>query len=168
MTVVLAMALLATTARADEKKAPGPWDGWAFLAGSWEAAGKPEEGSGAFTFATELDGRILVRRNVTDLPASKDRPAQHHEDLLVVNPARDGGFAASYWDNEGHVLAYRAELAKDGKGATFVTDAAAPGPRFRLTYRLEDGGTLAIDFAIAPPGKPDEFKPYLHGTARRK
>ena len=39
--------------------------------------------------------------------------------------------------------------------------AAAPGPRFRLTYRLGTDGIIAGSFEIAPPGKPDAFGPYL-------
>ena len=35
--------------------------------------------------------------------------------------------------------------------ATFVSDAVAGQPRFRLAYRLNGDGTLAIAFAIAPP-----------------
>jgi len=165
----LLVMLIACPAAAQERKAPSPWDAWAFLVGTWESVGKPEEGQGRFSLEPALDGKVLIRKNVTELPATKERPGGRHEDLMIVSPGPTAGaYAASYWDNEGHAIAYRAEVASDGRSATFVTDAAAPGPRFRLTYLAGADGVLTIRFEIAPPGKPDAFKVYLEGHARRK
>jgi hypothetical protein len=44
--------------------------------------------------------------------------------------------------------------------AIFISDVVANEPRFRLRYRLESG-VLKGEFAIAPAGAPDAFKPYL-------
>ena len=41
-------------------------------------------------------------------------------------------------------------------------------PRFRLTYTRADAARLKLKFEIAPPGKPDQFAPYIEATARRK
>ncbi len=165
----LLVMLVASPALAQGRKASSPWDAWAFLVGTWESVGKPEEGKGQFSLEPALDGKVLIRKNLTDLPASKDRPGGRHEDLMVVAPGpAASAYTASYWDNEGHAIAYRAEVAPDGRSATFVTDVAAPGPRFRLTYLAGADGLLTIRFEIAPPGTPDAFKVYLEGHARRK
>ncbi len=136
-----------------------------FLAGDWrgEGSGTPGEGSGGFSFRLELDGRVMVRRNVTDYPAYGDRPASHHEDLLVAY-AEGGSLRALYVDNEGHAIHYGVAAATEGEGIVFLSDER-PGPRFRLTYHRADANTVRIHFEIAPPGKP--FVTYLDGTARR-
>lgn len=51
--------------------------------------------------------------------------------------------------------------------AVFLSEAASSQPRFRLRYRLEPSGVLQDEFAIAPPGAPDAFKPYLSWESRR-
>ena len=54
------------------------------LVGEWvgEGTGKPGEGTGAFSFAPSLDGRILVRNNRADYPAAEKKPATTHMDLM--------------------------------------------------------------------------------------
>jgi hypothetical protein len=64
---------------------------------------------------------------------------------------------AIYFDNEGHVIHYTVESGPDW--VRFVNE------QYRLTYR-KDGDKLAMDFDIAPPGKP--FSNYLHATLRKK
>jgi hypothetical protein len=146
-------------------------DAWAelrFLIGEWEA-GKdhPEKGTGRFTLAPDLNGKVLVRKNRADLPAASGRPAIAHEDLMVIHRTGDGkGLRAVYFDNEGHVIHY-AVTAADGT-ITFLSDAAAQAPRFRLTYTRRQDEGVDIRFEIAPPGKPMTFKTYLEGTAYRK
>jgi hypothetical protein len=109
------------------------WAGWRFLAGDWTGEGGKNESTGAFSFRFELDDHVLVRRNHADLPAANGRPAAKHDDLMVVYPGA-GKKEAIYWDNEGHVLRYTADLSADGKTLTFITAPVASAPRFRLTY----------------------------------
>lgn len=145
--------------------AADPWAGWRFLAGDWTGEDAKGVGTGAFSFRFELDDHVLVRRNHADLPAANGRPAAKHDDLMVIYPGV--GKEAEYWDNEGHVLRYTADLSADGRTLTFVTAPVASAPRFRLTYTKTSDATLDIRFEIAPPGNPEGFTPYLSGRARR-
>jgi len=121
---------------------------------------------GAFSFRFELDDHVLVRRNHADLPAANGRPAARHDDLMVIYSGA-GKKEAVYWDNEGHVLRYTADLSADGRVLTFVTAPVASAPRFRLTYTKTGDATLDIRFEIAPPQSPEAFSPYLSGGAHR-
>src|SRR6516165_10403641 len=107
--LLLGVLLLAggfvTTARGDEDR----WADFRFLIGSWVSVGPPEQGSGSFSLEPELDGKVLVRRNVAYVPAGRDRAPAKHEDLMVIYPAPgdkpdQGGkqMRASYFDSEGH------------------------------------------------------------------
>jgi hypothetical protein len=155
-----------------EPHAP-PWAGWGFLLGDWvteESGGVPGPASEALSsFKLDLQGQVLVRTSRVQYPASKDRPAFVHDDLMVVY--REPGTErvhAIYFDNEGHVIHCTAGLSPDGKSATFLSDAAPAQPRFRLTYRQAGKGLLSVKFEIAPPQEPDQFQLYVEGTARRK
>ncbi len=150
-------------------KAPAdPWAAWAPLVGEWvgEGSGQPGSGPGGFSFEKALDGRVLVRKSFSEYPATQDRPAARHEDLMVVY--HDGpATRADYWDNEGHVIRY--EVSFPTPTSVVFVSAAAPGaPRFRLTYAWTEPGRVSIDFAIAAPGAPAEFRSYVSGSARRE
>jgi hypothetical protein len=164
--LALAFAEPAPGAEADND----PWAPLRFLMGEWigEGGGQPGPTAGGFTFRPELQGKVLVRRNRAELPRGPEQPAAVHEDLMVVYPGQKGQPPrAIYWDNEGHVIHYEVQPGADGKSVTFLSDAAAGQPRFRLTYRDLGENRLAIAFAIAPPGRPEEFRTYLDGKARR-
>ena len=142
-----------------------PWKAWGPLLGEWVADAEPDGGTGGFTLDPSVEGRVLVRKNRADYPASKDRPAAHHEDLMVV--FHEGGATrADYFDNEGHVIHYKVTIG-DGK-AEFVSDKIAHAPRFRLTYLWPDAKALTLTFEVAPPESPDGFRPYIKGTLHRK
>lgn len=143
------------------------WGPLQFLVGDWVGAGGggPGQGSGDFSFTPELQGKILVRRSSADYPATRDKPAYRHDDLMIVyreSPAAD--LRADFFDNEGHVIRYLVQPSND-KQVVFVTPPGSAGPRFRLTYKGA-ADTLAGKFEIAPPGK--DFATYLEWTARRK
>jgi hypothetical protein len=150
--------------------AEDPWGPrWSGLAGTWsgEGQGQPGQGGGTFTFRFELDRKILVRRSQADYPESNGRPAVHHEDLIVIYPEGGGpGTRAIYFDNEGHVIEYKASWSGDGQTLTFVSAARADAPTFRLAYRATAADTMTVGFEMAPPGS-STFKPYVSGTVRR-
>src|ERR1043165_7996778 len=75
------------------------WVEWQPFIGTWEGAGGggPGQGSGSFTFTPELQGTILVRHNYSQYPATKEKAAYRHDDLMVIY--RDGKTRADYWDN---------------------------------------------------------------------
>jgi hypothetical protein len=139
--------------------------------GEWvgEGTGAPGEGTGGFTFRLELQGRVLVRRNHADYPATKDRPDFSHEDLMVVYPSADGGATrAVYFDSEGHVIHYAATVSEPAKTWTFLSELEPSAPRYRLTYEEKSEGKLLIRFEIAPPDKPGAFQTYIQASAHRK
>jgi hypothetical protein len=148
-----------------------PWTGWRFLVDHWVGggSGSPGEGSGSFSFRFDLDGKVLVRRSHSEYPATSGRPAVVHDDLMVVYPdSSTGRFAAIYFDNEGHIIHYVAELAADGTRITFLSEAAPSTPGFRLIYTKLPFDAVGITFEVAPPGAPGAFKTYLAGKAVRK
>jgi hypothetical protein len=148
-----------------------PWEPYEFLIGQWtgEGGGEPGKGSGEFSFAWDLQKKVLVRKNRADFPAAAGRPAISHEDLMIIYRGDGGGPGkAIYFDSEGHVIHYAASVSDDKRTLKFLSEAAAAVPRFRLTYSKEKEDAVRVKFEMAPPGKPDEFKTYLEGSARRQ
>jgi len=174
-TIVLAIltaGLIGTPAiAATQQPAPtADWSAWQFLMGAWvgEGDGAPGQGQGGFTFAFDLQKRVLVRKNFASYPATKDRPAFTHDDLMVVYQEAGKPAQAIYFDNEGHVIHYSIEFSKDGDSVIFLGDPSPSAPRFRLTYVKSGSDALGIKFEIAPPGKPDAFAPYINARVHRK
>ncbi|HEY3950964.1 hypothetical protein [Phenylobacterium sp.] len=158
----MAAGLVLAGAAAAQNPPKPDWSQLAWLEGDWTAVGGAP-GKGGFSFRPEAGGWLLVRRNFADYPAQGGKPAEHHEDLLVMS--REGAAdRATYWDSEGHVIHYAASAPAAGE-ALFVSDDPA-GPRYRLSYRRTAGG-LAGRFEIAPPNARDQFKTYLEWTAVR-
>jgi hypothetical protein len=121
-----ALLLLAPAVRAQTPASPlAPFD---FLIGAWtgEGTGQPGAGQGEFSFTSELNGRVLVRRSYNQL-ASGPR----HEDLMIVYV--DATPRAIYFDSEGHVIHYTVSFP--ARNTVVFESADAPG--YRLTYALE-------------------------------
>jgi hypothetical protein len=170
------LALLLTVGVAFAQQAPdrpaaAVWAPLEFLLGEWigEGGGAPGQGAGGFSFHPDLQQKILVRKNHAEYPATKDRPAFRHDDLTIVyqQPGTDR-LRAVYFDDEGHVIEYAVEVSGDRSTVRFVSEPAASNPRYRLTYRRTGDATVAIQFEISPPGKPDSFSTYIEAGARRK
>lgn len=133
------------------------------LIGDWNGeGGGPGQGTGEFSFQQDLDGAILIRKNVAHYPATKDKPAYSHTDLMII----DSTMHATYFDNEHHTIYYAVEPSADGNSVQFVSDGKVAEPRYRLTYRKTGDDRLAIRFEIASPGK--DFATYIEAGARRK
>ena len=146
-----------------------PWAPFQFLIGEWVGEGKEGQGTGHFSLVPDLGAKVLVRRNHAELPAANGRPAAVHEDLMVIYKSEDGKSAkAIYFDSEDHVINYAITFSPDKQTLIFTSPAAPSAPRFRLTYQKEAEDRVGIKFEIAPPGKPEEFKTYLEGKARKK
>jgi hypothetical protein len=83
------------------------WKGFQFLIGEWTGGGGSStgRGSGAFSFQLDVNGKVLLRRNHAEYPASKDKPAIRHDDLMMIYlEADDKAPEAVYADSEGHVI----------------------------------------------------------------
>jgi hypothetical protein len=142
------------------------WGPAQFLVGQWTGGGtgQPGNGSGAFSFAADLAGHVLVRKSFADYPAAGGKPAFRHDDLMIVyRDEASHGLQAIYFDGEGHVIRY--SVAPAGPGVVFLSDGAADQARYRLTYTPTGKDSLKIKFEIAAPGK--EFAMYIEADAHR-
>jgi hypothetical protein len=147
---------------------PAPLEPLAFLIGEWEAtgAGPPGQGSGRAVFSRALQDRVILRTSYSEFPASGGAAGSRHDDLVVIYAVAGTGARADYYDNEDHVIHYAVNSPAVGE-AVFVSESMAGEPRFRLSYKLTPDGILRGEFAIAPPGEPPAFKPYLAWESRR-
>jgi hypothetical protein len=121
-----------------------------------------------------LQGKILVRENYANYPATQDSPAYSHEDLMIVyrditNPAGHQ-LRAIYFDSEGHIINYSVEARRSetGDSVQFLSDVSPSSPSFRLTYTQVSTDTLSLIFEIAPPGTPDAFSTYIEASVQRE
>jgi len=146
------------------------WEAFRFLIGEWvgKGTGSPGEAGGAFSFSLDLEEKILVRRNRADYPATKDKPAYSHTDLMVIY--KEGTETrAIYFDNEGHTIHYAVTVSKDmPTRVTFLSEISTSAPRFRFIYSKINNDNMTFQFDIAPPGKPEAFARYLEGSLVRK
>lgn len=145
------------------------WGALDRLVGTWVAdsgsGGRPGAAlRGGETWQLELDGRLLVRRDFSEYPATAASPAHRHEGLTVIAPAPGGGFTAHTYDNEGHVIDY--DVAASDTAIVFTSRPAPSTPRFRLVYRPTDTG-YSVSFEIASPDQPVRFRPYVTGGLHR-
>jgi hypothetical protein len=168
--LIMLLVLTGMAAVQAQDQAPStPLSGLKFLLGEWvgEGGGNPGQGSGEFTFSSEVQKSVIVRKNASHYPETKEKAAYDHNDLMVIYSDHDT-IKAEYWDNEKHIIHYTVTVAKEPQTAVFVSDPHAAGPQFRLTYAAMDENKLTISFEIATPGKPGEFAPYIKGTATRR
>jgi hypothetical protein len=142
------------------------WGPAQFLVGRWvgEGGGQPGQGTGAFSFTPDLQGKILVRNSFADYPAANGRPAFRHDDLTIVyRDETTHGLRATYFDSEEHVIPYSVKAVEGG--VVFLSEGPPSSLRFRMTYLSTGKDTLKIKFEIAAPGK--EFAPYIEAAAHR-
>jgi len=110
---------------------------------------------------------VLVRKSHTEFPATTDRPASVHEDLMIIYPDYTGIVSkAIYFDNEGHTINYAITFADNT--IVFTSDAMPNAPRFRLSYIPVDANTVNIKFEMASPQSPEVFKTYIEGKSIKK
>lgn len=171
VTLVLTALLISTgmNVMAQERDSSG-WEAFAFLIGDWvaEGGGSPGQATGTFSHSYDLQKTVIVRRNHAEYPATGDRPAFTHDDLMVIYHGQGGSVQAQYFDNEGHVIHYSVDVAGRGDSLVFTSDLSPSSPRFRFTYLKQENDALKTEFAIAQPGSPANFRRYVEGFARRK
>ena len=163
---IVMLLLCASLAFAQSKSSCSSWDG---LIGTWDAAAAADGSTGSTTFERDVQNKVIVRHNRAEYPATKDRPASLHDDLMVVydDPTTQDR-RAIYWDNEGHVIRYIATASADGCTLTLVAEPGTAGPHFRLTYTIHAPASIAGLFEIATPNAPSTFKKYLEWTMHRR
>jgi len=162
---LVAAALTVQSARAAASSAKFGMK-WNALIGEWKGEGA-SGGGGACGFHRDLSDQIIMRTNHATLQTSGGRPANPHDDLMVIYPGTSEDKAkAMYFDNEGHVIEYDAEWSADGTALTFLSKPGM-GPQFRLTYKRADPKAFMVTFEMAPPGQAS-FKPYTSGKIKRQ
>ncbi len=142
------------------------WEKWSWLIGEWEGEGdgQPGQGGGTFSFNYQLDQNIIVRKSHSEYPASENRPATIHDDLMVVYPDNAGNpINAIYFDNEGHTINYTITYAVK---SIILTSQKNPNvPVFRLTYSLLENNAVNTKFEMAPDG--ENFVTYIEGKSKK-
>ncbi|HEY0347867.1 MAG TPA: hypothetical protein VGC60_06890 [Pyrinomonadaceae bacterium] len=165
------MLLLLSVTDAQQSPKPSSLDDLRFLIGEWEGIGEggPGSGKGVFSFAFDLQNRVIVRKNYAEYPPTASRLAIKHDDLIVIYLDRASNqILANYFDSEGQQIVYKVMPSSDHQAVTFLSDPSATEPRYRLSYMKLKDGTLSGKFEIAPPGQSDAFKQYLEWIARKK
>jgi len=169
--VPVALALVpCLSLQAQQPPSTNEWKDFEFLFGDWTWAGggQPGQGKGVSTFRPELDGTVLVRKTHLDYPATKERAAFAHDDLIYVyHDPQDNSLHAIFFDSENHLIRYAVKVAPDGNSIEFLSGAAPGGTRCRMTYARAGADSVTEKFEIAPPGKPNDFATYVVFTARR-
>ncbi len=152
-------------------KSPGQqdtaWNKWNWLIGEWvgEGSGVPGQGGGWFSLVPDLNGKILMRKNHSEYPATKDKPQTVHDDLMVVYPGKTGAAEkAIYFDNEGHVISYTIDHL--GTSIVFTSTKEGNVPIYRLTYIPIDKKNITVRFEMSPDGQ--KFHTYVEGKCKRK
>jgi hypothetical protein len=138
-----------------------------FLSGDWQADSDPGEPTGEFAFNYQLQGYVMVRTNHADYPASDERDAFRHEDLMIIYSDEKQSLKADYFDSEGHTIRYIGQINGVNQ-VVFTSNPEQDAPAFRLSYRLDEQGKLHGTFEMAPPSKPKTFQSYLTWSAHKQ
>lgn len=164
--ILIAVILLVSCQLAFGQKSSNPWEKWNYLIGEWvgEHNGQPGQGEGKFSFQTDLDSKILVRKSHTVIPKTDKSAEIIHDDLLIVyQPSGNGTQEAIYFDNEGHTIKYKVTYSDNSIALTSDIDPDAM--RFRFTYTKIDSKSVNASFEMATAKAPEDFKMYLSGKA---
>ena len=116
-------------------RATNRWPGWEPFFGTWQGTetGALGQAEGEFSFQPELQGAVLVRHSYAEYPASKDKPAYRHDDLMVIYSNDDGKKTrADYWDNEG--MSFTTRFDMPAGRLVFASVPEEGGPRYLLSY----------------------------------
>ena len=169
-TNLLALALLMAAPAADETISLAPaMEPLRFLVGHWEGAGDVTDAHGrshgVSTIGVEADGRVLLRRDHTEVVDVAGKRTEGFGQLMVVY-GEGPGVRADYMDGEGHVIHYGPAVVVAGRSVEF-TSAEVPGaPTFRLRYDAVGAERLKVAFTIRPPGQAT-FQPIAVGELHR-
>lgn len=137
-----------------------------WLIGQWEGLGKgqPGQGGGTFSFAFDLDKKIMVRKSHSEFPAVRNKPKIIHEDLMIIYLDNNENFnRAIYFDNEGHIINYR--LTCKEKSIEMTSEKVTDSPFFRLTYTLLNHDSVFTKFEMSADG--EKYKTYIEGKSKK-
>ena len=170
MSSFFVVAALSCGGFAQGQAAPSGLSSIRFLVGDWIGGGGTDVGqaTGRSSIKADLSGHVLVRRDHTDIPATKERPRSSMDVLMLIYPqASDGRLHATYTDSGGHVIQYTAARVEPGRLVEFDSDSSPNTPTFRLTYAVTGPKALAVKFEMAAPGAPATFHSVAAGVLKR-
>ena len=164
LSAVLATVLPLAAQNPAGKAGDTAWKKLEFLLGKWTGMAGPKDtplgaGQGGFSFESELDRKIVVRRN----QATYDNGVRHEDLMVIYLDSPDDTPRAIYFDSEGHVIRYNLSFP-EAKRVVFESDGSQPGPRYRLTY-WQNGQALDGKFELAPPGA--SWQTYMSWTSKK-
>jgi hypothetical protein len=142
--------------------ADDPLQGLDFLLGEW--GGRPPS-HGGDVFRRDLDGKVIVRNAQADAGDGANSVMMKMSMTIYNEPGN--GLLAIYFDNDGHVIHYKLSALVPGRSVQFDSEAAGPGPRFRLTYSASGKDQLAVRFEMAPPGEHAQYQVIAAGIDQR-
>jgi hypothetical protein len=164
--LIALISLLAVTSYSFAQK-NNAWDKWNWLMGTWkgEGSGEPGKGGGTFSFATDLDKKITVRKSHSEYPgATKDTPKIVHDDLMVIYLDYSGTPSkAIYFDNEGHTINYSITYSEGN--VVMLSEKIEHVPVFRLTYTLLAPNSINTKFEMSQDG--ETFVTYIEGKSKK-
>ena len=163
--LILALALFGIVTTGFCQQAP-TWEKWSWLMGEWagEGSGQPGVGGGTFTFKTDLSKKILVRKSQSEYPATGDKPAVIHKDLMIVYPDYNGNPSkAIYFDNEGHTINYL--ITYTDQSIVLTSEKIPNVPIFRLSYTLLENEMVNTKFEMSQDGV--NFSVYIEGKSKK-
>ena len=164
--LVLAIAIFTFPLITFSQESAG-WTKWDKLLGDWvgEGSGKPGQGDGTFTFKTDLDNKILIRKGHTEFQATDKKPASTHDDLMIISlDSKNIPSKAVYFDNESHTINYNISYA--GDTIVLTSEKIFNFPVFRLNYLLLDNETVNIKFEMSRDGV--SFMTYIEGISKKR
>ena len=160
----LAIGLLSMMLSANAQQSDA-WVSWSWLIGEWkgEGTGVPGKGSGQFSFHTDLDQKILVRKAHAEYPTENGKAVTHDDLLFVYLDASGVPSRAIYFDNEGHTINYT--ISYTGNTIVLLGDKVKGFPVFRLTYVKVDDHTVHTKFEMSRDGVT--FMTYVEGESAK-
>jgi hypothetical protein len=142
------------------------WDKVEWLIGEWqgEGSGIPGEGSGIFSFAFDLENKIMVRKSHSEYPGENIKTRMKHDDIMIIYADTKGNPSkAIYFDNEGHTINYN--ISSPDSSIAFTSDPVPETPIFRLVYTKLSNNAVYTKFEMSRDGK--SFMTYVEGRSTR-
>src|SRR5438876_7151149 len=122
---VAASLLLLITSVVAQESTMNSLDELRFLIGEWEGIGHggPGSGNGVFSFAFDLQNKVIVRKNHAEYPSSDSRLAMKHDDLIVIYlDSASNQILANYFDSEGQQISYKVTTSLEHEAVTFLSN----------------------------------------------
>jgi hypothetical protein len=163
---LLLISLIISFSRMSGQDVSASWDQFKWLLGDWsgEGSGRPGQGTGRFTFTLDLDCNVMIRKAFSEYPATDNKPAIIHEDIMIIYRDMSGKpDKAIYFDNENHVINY--SVTSSDNSVVFLSDKKGTQPYFRLSYTKLGEDQVDTKFEVSQDGV--NFMVYIEGNSTK-